>query len=307
MSRARAAGDAVQGAAERSPFSFAALRRAGVAAVLALTMAGAGRAEPAPAGDSAVADLGDLSFEVFIFRPTRCAPTGLLVVFHGLGRDAAAYRDAAVPLAEAHCLMVAAPLFDAARFPAWRYQRGGLARGGRVLPQAVWTVGFASRIADWARAREGRPDWPVAYLGHSAGAQYLSRVAAFAAPPARRIAIADPSSWVSPSLETEAPYGFGGALPPAEAEAALRRYLALPIVLLAGAKDTGARNLSRAPEAERQGANRLERARTIFAEGQAAAQARGVPFGWRLVVVPGVAHSARRNFATPETRAALAP
>lgn len=294
-------------AAEGSPFSLSALRRVGVAAALALTMGCAARAQSAPAADALVADLGELSLEVFVHRPARCAPNGLLVVFHGLGRDAAAYRDAAVPLAEAHCLLVVAPLFDAARFPAWRYQRGGLARGGSALPQSAWTVGLAGRIADWARAREGRPDWPVAYLGHSAGAQYLSRVAAFAAPPARRIVIADPSSWVSPSLETPAPYGFGGAYSPTEAEAALRRYLGLPLVVLAGAKDTGARHLSMSPEARKQGANRLERARAVFAQGQAAAEARGVAFGWRLVVVPGVAHSARRNFASPETQAALGP
>jgi len=41
---------------------------------------------------------------------------------------------------------------------------------------------------------------------------------------------------------------------------------------------------------DRQGVNRLERGRNFFAAAQALAVAEGVPFGWRLLTVPGVAH-----------------
>ena len=79
-----------------------------------------------PAGKSQLAvKLNGLPFQVFTFRPEGCAVTKILIVFHGLGRNAAGYRDAAIPLGQTLCMVVVAPLFDAERFPSWRYQRGG--------------------------------------------------------------------------------------------------------------------------------------------------------------------------------------
>jgi hypothetical protein len=72
-------------------------------------------------------------------------------------------------------------------------------------------------------------------LGHSAGGQFLARFAAFAENEATQIVIANPSSWVRPSLDIAAPYGFKGASDAAWGEAAVRRYLAAKITVLLGA------------------------------------------------------------------------
>jgi hypothetical protein len=108
-------------------------------------------------------------------------------------------------------------------------------------------------------------------------------------------------------LDVAAPYGFGPPFPVAEAEAALRRYLALPITVLLGADDTGSRNLADSAEAKAQGATRIERGRAVFAESEQAARAHGWPLNWRLSIVPGVGHNARRMFAAPGVFEALAP
>src|SRR5215471_5608943 len=126
--------------------------------------------------------------------------------------------------------------------------------------------------------------------------QFLSRVAAYGGSEARRIVIANPSTWVRPSLEIAAPYGFGGLYGPAEGEAALRHYLALPVTVLLGGEDTGSRHLAMSEEAEAQGGTRLERGQTVFHEAELAARQRGWHFGWRLAVVPGVGHNAHRIF-----------
>jgi hypothetical protein len=65
----------------------------------------------------------------------------ILLVFHGQARNAAGYRDDAIPLAQHLCMRVVAPLFDAARFPTWRYQRGGIVYGGAVEPIGNRTIG----------------------------------------------------------------------------------------------------------------------------------------------------------------------
>lgn len=254
-----------------------------------------------------VADLGGVPIEVFTFRPEHCVPAEILVVFHGIARNPATYRDIARPLAEDRCRLIVAPLFDEARFPAWRYQRGGVVHGGRRVAPADWTVALVPRLIAWTRARESRPDLPYALLGHSAGAQFLGRVAAYLPLTAERIVIAAPSTWVLPEVATGAPFGFGGLFEDKGANAALRRYLAAPITVMVGGEDTGSRNLTMGEAAEAQGADRLERARNTFARARLAAQTHGWAFGWRFVEIPGVGHEARRSFATPQARDALRP
>jgi poly(3-hydroxybutyrate) depolymerase len=260
------------------------------------------RAEiPAGRAEQTVA-VGGLPIEVFTYRPEGCRISGLLVVFHGVDRNAATYRDHAVPAADRYCLLAVAPLFDAARFPGWSYQRGGVMRKGGMLPESEWTVGLVARLVDRIRAEERAPRLPVRLIGHSAGAQFLSRLAAYAPFPVERIVVADPSTWVEASTEIAVPFGFAGLDRP---EAALRRYLALPLVAVVGAEDTGSKNLSTMPQARAQGVDRLDRTKNVFERARSVAAANGWRFGWRLVVVPGVAHDARRNFASPETLDAL--
>jgi hypothetical protein len=80
-------------------------------------------------------------------------------------------------------------------------------------------------------------------IGHSGGAQFLGRVAAFTPTAAARIVIANPSTWVMPTTSTTVPFGFGGIKPAPDAEAALRSCLARPIVVDLGGIDTGSQEL----------------------------------------------------------------
>ena len=296
-----------------APPAAAALLALGAAACVAPD-AGPAASQPAtvngailPGDGQQTAELDGVPIQVLTYRPPGCAVTGVLLVFHGLERNAAGYRDVAVPLAQRYCMVVAAPLFDAARFPNWSYQRGGIVHGGAVQPPGTWTVNFVPRLVAWARGKEGRPDLPYALIGHSAGAQFLSRVAAFSRNDATRTILANPSTWVRPSLDVAAPYGFGEAYAPAQGEAALRAYLAENIIVLLGREDTRARNLATSEEAEDQGGTRLERGRNVFQEAEQAAQQHGWAFNWRLAVVPGVGHNARAMFTSDQAFAALRP
>ncbi len=270
--------------------------------------AGSGQpARAAPSGGTsgqATAVLDGTVIPVFTYRPAGCQITAILLVFHGLDRNATGYRDDAVPLAQRYCMTVAAPLFDTARFPNWSYQRGGIVHRRAVEPEASWTVRYVPLLAAWVRQQEGRPDLTYVQIGHSAGAQFLSRVVAFSPDIARQTILANPSTWVEPSLDTAAPYGFGGV---PDGEADLRRYLAAHVTVLLGREDRGSKNLVTSEEAEDQGANRYERGQATFAAAQAMAQSHNWPFNWTLAVVPGVGHNARAMFTSDAAFAALHP
>jgi len=274
-----------------------------LAAFLALPDASAA---PIPAGDGyQVIRVGEVNLEVFTYKPAAYAGGPLLLVFHGLERDADTYRDNARPLAERYGMAVAAPLFDKSRFPTALYQRGGIANGKALQPAAKWTGNLAVLLADKLRQDEGRPGLDYYMIGHSAGGQFLARLAPFVPNEARRIVIANPSSWVFPSLAQPFPFGLGGAPAKLADEAFLKRYLAAPLTVYLGMGDTGDKNRDDSDEAEEQGATRHERGLNFFKAGQALAQEKGWALNWRLVEVPKVGHNSRRMFDAPQAKAAL--
>ncbi len=244
--------------------------------------------------------------ELFIHRPTSENLRGVLLVLHGQRRNAAEYRDLSRSLANEHGLLLVAPSFDRDRFPSRRYQRGGITRRGRLEPRERWTVNLIPALLEWIREHEGKTVLPAYVYGHSAGGQFLSRVAAFADPvDIRQIVIANPSSHVIADLDEAAPYGLGGVFDAAAGEAALRRYLGLPITIYLGGRDTGNQHLHGHAAAKRQGDNRLERGRYAFGRAAAAARRLDAPFNWSLVVAPEAGHSAAEMLDSPQAAAAF--
>lgn len=282
---------------------------------IALALAGPARADPLPPGKARIhVDAGGASLEVHTYKPQRYEGRGLVLVLHGVGRNASGYRDYAVPLADSHGLLVAAPDFDRRRFPTWRYQWGGLVRRGdanadtlEVEPEERWTGRVLLDIVNALRTLEGAPSLPYAFVGHSGGGQSLSRVAGFMNTGAQRIVIANPGTYLWPTHAARFPDGFGGLPPPWSDESALRAYLAQPLTLLLGTADVNQdEDLSRRAGALAQGANRHERGHNAFREAQRLAKARGWTFNWKLVEVPGVGHSGRRMLGSEQAIAALA-
>jgi poly(3-hydroxybutyrate) depolymerase len=283
------------------------LRFAAAAAALSVTAIDA-MAEPLRPGPSQeTAALPSASLNVFTYRPGHCQPSSLLLVFHGLHRNASGYRDDARAVADAACMLVLAPLFEQDRFPAWRYQFGGIVVERRQMQDPrQWTGNLVLELVEWARQKEGRR-LSYSMIGHSAGAQFLSRVAAYMPTEAQRIVLANPSTYVAPTVRVAAPFGLGGLYADGDAERALRRYLAQPVTIYLGGEDTGDQDLSQSKSAMAQGATRLERGLNIYQQGRVLAASQHWTFNWRLVELPGVGHSARKMFAAQQTLVALKP
>jgi pimeloyl-ACP methyl ester carboxylesterase len=292
---------------------IAASVRSGCAVLL--VFAGTLGAQPFPEGLSQrTLEIHGTALEVHAYKPQNYAENGLLVSLHGLNRNASGYLRYSRALAERHGLLLIAPRFDRERFPTWRYQSGGIARRSaasdsvtlKVESEALWTVTLLRELVDRIRHEEGEPALPYYFIGHSAGGQLLSRLAAFAPGEARRIVIANPSTYVWPTRDVRFPFGFGGLPAPLSGDDTLRRYLAQPVTIYLGSEDIAhdaALNVS--ADAMRQGTNRHERGLRVFEAARTLAQKNGWPFAWRLVEAPGVGHSARAMYASPAADAAL--
>jgi pimeloyl-ACP methyl ester carboxylesterase len=259
----------------------------------------------APGNAKYTVDLRGLLMDVFTYRPS-CPSTGILVVIHGLERKAEGYRNVSRGLGDRLCMIVVAPLFDAERFPSWRFQFGGIVYQRHLQQPRDWTAELMLELVAWVRQQEGRA-LPYSMIGHSAGGQFLSRLAAFTPTEATRIVIANPSSYVFAILQVTAPFGLGGVYSPRVAEAQLKRYLQTPVTIFLGQEDVGDEQLSNSPAALAQGEKRYDRGLNAYRTAQALAQSRSWTFNWRLVELAGVGHDTRKMFNSAKAIKALAP
>jgi pimeloyl-ACP methyl ester carboxylesterase len=279
------------------------------ALVVALILgAGLLQAEPLPKGPGRVeCPNGPEPITLFTYKPPTYRGGPLLVVFHGVQRNAEDYRNFAITLAERFGAIVVAPLFDTQRFPSARYQRGGLMNSdGQAQPPERWTYAAVPRIVAHVRAQEGRPALPYYLIGHSAGGQFLVRLAAFLPGEAVRIVAANPGSHLFPTRDQNFGYGFGGLPPELSGDDVLRRYLAAPLTIYLGTDDIYPRpSFDDSPAGMKQGPHRLARGRGCYEFAQKLAKERGWAFNWRKVETSGIGHDAAYMFAAKEADDAL--
>lgn len=225
-----------------------------VAAALALGAATTLAGDAFPEGKSSfVLEKHGKTIPVMTYRPADFDDGPLILVLHGMDRNAGDYRDRAVPLGDRFNALIVAPEFDGTQFPEEAYQLGGVKRAGKVMPAEQWTFRFFAEIITEVRRREGRAGMSCHIIGHSAGGQILTRMAAFQPGGVTRIIAANPGSLVFPTRDLPFHYGFGGLPGELGGDEAIRRYLAAPFTLFLGTADSGTKNLDQSKKRDAAG------------------------------------------------------
>ncbi|HEX2115763.1 MAG TPA: alpha/beta hydrolase [Alphaproteobacteria bacterium] len=235
----------------------------------------------------------DRPLTLHVYRPTSYTPAQpVVLVQHGVLRNGDAYRDFWIPAADRYGLLVVAPTFSNEAYPSPDSYNNGLARdsGGALRPHGQWAYAALARV--WRQLQEdGITTRARAHLfGHSAGGQFVHRLLATQAHDCIETAIAGNPGWYTlPTLDRPFPEGLGGI---SLDEDHLRRFLGFPLIILAGDQDTATSDthLPSHEEALRQGPHRFARAQYYVEFGRKEAARLGVPFAWRLQVVPGIGH-----------------
>lgn len=219
--------------------------------------------------------------------------TRVVIVMHGVNRDADRYRDEWSGLARANGFILIVPEFGNADFPgSGGYNTGFFAEAdGTPRPRSRWSFAAIEPLFDAVRQRFGTDVARYTLYGHSAGAQFVHRFVMFM-PEARieRAITANAGWYTMPDPATPFPYGTRDA---PITQQGLARALGKPLTVLLGTADTDTAHpdLRKTDEANRQGPHRLARGQRFYAEGQALAARLAAPFGWTIAFVPGVGHS----------------
>jgi poly(3-hydroxybutyrate) depolymerase len=147
------------------------------AAVTLVTVAAAEAATPVPSGKWSFVftdrqGLPDRPIRVYTYRPRQCDSTcPMLIALHGKNRRASAMRDHFELAADRHGFLVVAPEFSEKHWPkAGDYQLGRVAD---EKDRRLWTYAVIERLFD--EMRDGQKDYRL--FGHSAGAQFVHRMA----------------------------------------------------------------------------------------------------------------------------------
>ncbi len=260
--------------------------------------------QPAQAADLPVGKaeikvaLDPIELQVFTYRPSNWSGERMLIVMHGVLRNADEYRDHAIGMGDRFGALIVAPRFDSERFPNRRYQRGGILREDQsAAPPEEWTYTLIPKLAAAMRNATGKPDLRYWIIGHSAGGQFVMRMSAFQDSGAERLVAANPGSALLPTFDMEFGYGFGGLPTDLANEQRLRGYLAAPLTIYLGTADNQPdEDLDVSDGAMQQGAGRHQRGLALYWSGRTLAAARGWPFSWRLVEAQGVGHDHEKMF-----------
>jgi pimeloyl-ACP methyl ester carboxylesterase len=249
----------------------------------------------------------EMPFEVFCYKPTNYQGRRMIVVMHGLNRNADEYRDNAMQMGDHSEALIVAPKFDKERFPSIKYNRGGiLTEDKQAVPEKDWTYHIIADVVRHVRQREGDQELPFWIIGHSAGGQFVARMSAFVDAGAQRVIASNPGSHLFPNRSMPFGYGFGDLPDSLSNDRRIRAYLAARLTIYLGTKDDHPdENFDDSPEAMQQGPGRYQRGLACFEAAQKLAAENTWEFGWKLVRAEGVGHDHEAMFNHPACQTAL--
>lgn len=209
----------------------------------------------------------------------------LAVGIHGISRDAKEMAEQLLPEAQSRNFALLAPYFDPAEYQD--YQRlGRRGRGGR----ADLALFQALRQLEIDADREFRP---IYLIGFSGGAQFAHRFVMAYPGLVGAATIASAGWYTYPAPRRRYPTGLrvNGELTGVRLEPS--QFLRVPMLVTVGVEDTmrDASVRTNVRLDERQGRNRVERARRFHQAMGEAAATRGIESQTRLIELPNAGHS----------------
>ena len=235
----------------------------------------------------------DRPITVYTYCPASWNTSGpILFVMPGAGRTGGTATW--IPYSEQYSALIVSPEFSSLYYPAdYDYNGGNMffPENMTLKNKANWTFTAIEHLFDDIRARTGSKQETYLIFGHSAGGQFVHRMALFL-PEARfsRAVAANPGLYAMPDPDVGFPFGLKGS-PLTDAD--LKTVFSKKLIIMSGELDNDPNDggLANFPEAEAQGSTRFERARNFIGAARQEAARLDIPLAWEYHTVPGVGHS----------------
>lgn len=222
----------------------------------------------------------------------------VLILIHGADRQADYIRDIFIQESNRRGFIIIAPEFNETDFPGGdAFNLGNIFKDGdnpsteTLNPESQWTFSVIEPIFQYMKSLIGSSQNTYDIFGHSAGGQFVHRLALFVPNINTKRIISAASGWYTiPDTGIQFPYGLSNS---PGSDLNFMDVFSKELYILIGTEDNDpdAPGLRHNNFADAQGLDRLSRAQFFYSTSEEIAKKNAVSYNWKLNLIPTADHN----------------
>ena len=217
--------------------------------------------------------------------------TKVLFVVHGNTRNADDYLNSWIRLTKDKNIAIFAPHFKRSSFISFNTLQMSTSSGKIRTDTDLYLHNSIDTLFKYIKAKFKLNDKLYDIYGHSAGAQFVHRYLLMSDNPSVNKAVAANAGWYTFLNGADFPYGVKNP-PISLTDSNVKKFLSTNLYILIGTNDIDVdSSINKSKGAQKQGINRLQRAKNFFTYTESIVEQNNLEFKWKYKAVPGAPHS----------------
>ena len=217
--------------------------------------------------------------------------TKILFVVHGNTRNADDYLNSWIRLTKDKNIAIFAPHFKRSSFISFNTLQMSTSSGKIRTDTDLYLHNSIDTLFEYIKAKFKLNDKLYDIYGHSAGAQFVHRYLLMSDNPSVNKAVAANAGWYTFLNGADFPYGVKNP-PISLTDSNVKKFLSTNLYILIGTNDIDVdSSINKSKGAQKQGINRLQRAKNFFTYTESIVEQNNLEFKWKYQAVPGAPHS----------------
>ena len=217
--------------------------------------------------------------------------TKVLFVVHGNTRNADDYLNTWIRLTKHKKIAIFAPHFKRSSFISFNTLQMSTSNGKIRTNTNLYLNNSIDTLFEYIKAKFKLNDKLYDIYGHSAGAQFVHRYLLMSDNPSVNKAVAANAGWYTFLNGADFPYGVKNP-PISLTDSNVKKFLSTNLYILIGTNDIDVdSSINKSKGAQKQGINRLQRAKNFFTYTESIVEQNNLEFKWKYQAVPGAPHS----------------
>lgn len=217
--------------------------------------------------------------------------TKVLFVVHGNTRNADDYLNSWIRLTKDKNIAIFAPHFKRSSFISFNTLQMSTSSGKIRTDTDLYLHNSIDTLFKYIKAKFKLNDKLYDIYGHSAGAQFVHRYLLMSDNPSVNKAVAANAGWYTFLNGADFPYGVKNP-PISLTDSNVKKFLSTNLYILIGTNDIDVdSSINKSKGAQKQGINRLQRAKNFFTYTESIVEQNNLEFKWKYQAVPGAPHS----------------
>ena len=217
--------------------------------------------------------------------------TKVLFVVHGNTRNADDYLNTWIRLTKDKNIAIFAPHFKRSSFISFNTLQMSTSNGKIRTDTDLYLHNSIDTLFKYIKTKFKLNDKLYDIYGHSAGAQFVHRYLLMSDNPSVNKAVAANAGWYTFLNGADFPYGVKNP-PISLTDSNVKKFLSTNLYILIGTNDIDVdSSINKSKGAQKQGINRLQRAKNFFTYTESIVEQNNLEFKWKYQAVPGAPHS----------------